>query len=126
MLHRLTSLLLIALTSPAAPTSDPAPQQASPSAKRNLKSLLAEYNAGVEDIRKEMLKTMPPPMVADKLWAEGPLQRLAPFAPRFLDLARQNPRTDVGWEALRWVVYVRGFSAQDKAAALENAPRPHR
>ncbi len=125
MFHRLISILLVALSSSATLASDHTLQEASPSARKSLEGLLAEYNAGVEDIRKEMLKAMAPERVAQKLWVEGPLQRLAHFAPRFLDLARQNPRTDVAWEALRWIVYVRGFSEQDKAVALEQMLRDH-
>lgn len=125
MYHRLIYAALIALSSSTTLTVEPALQEAPPSAKKRLERLLAEYNAGVEDIRKEMLKTMTSEEVAGRLWVEGPLQRLSHLAPQFLDLARQNPRTDVAWEALRWVVYVRGFSEQDKAVALEQMLRDH-
>jgi peroxiredoxin/transglutaminase-like putative cysteine protease len=123
----------IAITSasePAPPKEPPKgdfsqPQGASPLVKKTLHDLLTEYNAGVETIRQEMLKTMPVEEVNETLWSKGPLETLAHFGPRFLAVARENPRTDAAWEALRWVVYVRGFSREDKAAALEQMLRDH-
>jgi thiol-disulfide isomerase/thioredoxin len=105
--------------------SPKAPPVASPAAKKMFKELRAEYDKGVEAIRREMLQKMSADEVNQKLWVVGPFERLAYFGPRLLALARQNPRTDVGWSCVSWVVYVRGFSKADKAAALEQMLRDH-
>lgn len=94
-------------------------------AKQQLEDLQAEYDAGIEAIRKEMLQTMTEEQVSETLWSNGPLERLKHFGPRFLLLARENPRTDVAWKSLRFVVYVRGFSSRDKTLALEQMLRDH-
>jgi peroxiredoxin len=126
ILHRgLVLILSVAWLTAARAADKPALPQASPAAQTMLKDLLAEYNKGVEGLRREMMQKMSPYEVRQRLWTEGPFQRLAHFGPRFLALARQNPRTDVAWKCVRWVVYVRGFSKADKAAALEQMLRDH-
>jgi peroxiredoxin len=118
-------ILSVAWLPQALAAATTAPPHASASARKMLKDLLAEYNEGVQGIRREMLHKMSLEDVNQKLWSDGPFERLAHFGPRFLALARQNPRTDVGWASVRWVVYVRGFSKTDKAAALEQMLRDH-
>lgn len=101
------------------------PAEATAEAKKQLTDLLAEYNAGLEIIRNEMQQTMSEDEVNDTLATSGPLERLAHFGPRFLTLAQQNPRTDVAWRAVAFVVYVRGFSNADKSVALDQMLRDH-
>jgi peroxiredoxin len=120
-------VVIVVCCAPAAPAlaGTKAPAPASPAAQKAFKALLAEYNRGVADIRREMLKKMPEREVNEKLWSEGPFEKLASFGPRFLALARQNPRTEVGWGCVRWIVYIRGFSKTDKSAALAQMLRDH-
>lgn len=101
------------------------PAEAPAEAKKQFADLLAEYNAGLEVIRKEMQQTMSEDEVNDTLITSGPLERLAHFGPRFLTLAQQNPRTDVAWRSVAFVVYVRGFSNADKEIALDQMLRDH-
>ncbi|HWB10683.1 MAG TPA: peroxiredoxin family protein [Pirellulales bacterium] len=94
-------------------------------AATRLKHLQADYDAGIEEIRKEMLQTRTEEQVNDTLWSDGPLERLAHFGPQFVTLAQNNARTDVAWKALTFVVYVRGFSGRDKGIALDQMLRDH-
>jgi peroxiredoxin len=125
MLRALILILVSAAHTAVAMDGAKSPPPASPAAQQAFKKLRAEFNLGVEAIRADMLKKMSLSEVNQKLWTEGPFERLASFGPRYLALARENPRTDVAWDCVQWVVYVRGFSKADKAAALDQMLRDH-
>lgn len=88
-------------------------------ADARLTELLAQFNAGVDAIRAEMLETLSEDEVNQTLWTVGPFERMEHLGPQFLQLAADNPGTEVAWKSLRWVVYVRGFRSQDKASAAD-------
>lgn len=97
------------------------PKQQNPEAQ--LRELEAQFNAGVEAIRTEMLETLSKDEVNDTLWRVGPFERMQHLGPQFLQLATDHPGTEVAWDSLRWVVYTRGFSSEDKASAADQMIR---
>lgn len=96
---------------------DAKPQRENPDARFD--ELLAQFNAGVDAIRAEMLETISEDEVNQTLWSVGPFERMEHLGPQFLQLAAENPGTEVAWKSLRWVVYVRGFRQADKTSAAD-------